>query len=94
MTTEGPMDGIDRKLGRLLLRLWAVVAFLGAVASIGFGAVVLMSAPIPGVLLFLLGVLFLWLGMRAWRDRATLGEVLNRDYQPAARSKPPGDRRS
>jgi heme A synthase len=94
MATEDPMDDVDQRLGRLLLRLWAVLAFLGAAASIGFGAVVLVSAPIPGVLLLLLGVLFFWLGMRAWRDRATLGEVLNRDYQPAARSKPPSNRRS
>jgi hypothetical protein len=75
---------IDRRLGRLCLRLWALLALFAAVASLVFGAVVLTAAPIPGILLFLLGVVFLWLGRRAWHDQATLGEVLNRDYQAAA----------
>jgi len=29
----------------------------------------------------LLGAFFLWLGLRAWSDRATLGDVLNRDFE-------------
>lgn len=88
------MRNIDRRLGRFYLRLWALVALFAAVASPVFGAVVLVVAPIPAILLFLLGVFFLWLGRRAWRDRATLSEVLNRDYQPAAaaeRQVPPQD---
>jgi hypothetical protein len=84
MTSESRVQRVDRHLGRLLLRLWAAVAFVAAAASVAFGAVVLPKAPIPGVLLLLLGALFLWLGARAWRDRATLGEVLSRDYQPPA----------
>ena len=34
-------------------------------------------------LLLLLGAFFAWLGLRAWRDRATLGEALSRDFAPA-----------
>lgn len=92
--TEGPVQRADRVLGRMVLRLWAVVAFVAAAASVAFGAAVLMTAPVPGVILMLLGALFLWLGVRAWRDRATLGDVLSRDYQPGTRSGPPDDRRS
>jgi threonine/homoserine/homoserine lactone efflux protein len=92
--TTGPVQRADRVLGRMVLRVWAVVAFVAAAASVGFGAVVLVAAPVPGVILLLLGALFLWLGVRAWRNRATLGEVLSRDYQPGTKSGPPGDRRS
>lgn len=91
--TEGPVQRADRVLGRMVLRFWAVVAFVAATASVAFGAVVLRAAPVPGVILLLLGVLFLWLGVRAWRDRATLGEVLSRDYQPGTKSGPPDARR-
>ena len=81
-TTEKPTRNGDRTLGRLVLRFWAVVAFLGAAASTMFGAVVLLDGqPIPGILLLALGTLFLWLGRRAWRDRATLGDLLNRDFE-------------
>ena len=82
------MQTIDRALGRLLLRFWAVLAFLGATASIAFGAVVLVNGHIPGIVLLLLGVLFLWLGIRAWRDRATLGEALNRDFEKVPTTRP------
>jgi len=84
-------DGIDRRLGRLVLRFWAVVAWLAGAASAIFGAVVLSAGHVPGVALLLLGAFFLWLGRRAWRDPATLGEVLNRDFErpPRAGSKPP-----
>lgn len=72
----------DEILGRLVLRFLAVVAFLAAAASALFGTVVLANGhTIPGILLLALGALFLWLGRRAWRDRATLGEVLNRDFE-------------
>lgn len=62
----------DEILGRLVLRFLAVVAFLAAAASAPFGAVVLANGhTIPGMLLLALGALSLWLGRRAWRDRAT-----------------------
>ena len=81
-TTEKPIRSADRILGRLVLRFWAVVAFLAAAASALFGTIVLANGhAIPGVLLLALGALFLWLGRRAWRDRATLGDVLNRDFE-------------
>ena len=79
--TDNPMKRLDHVLGRLLLRFWAVLAFLGAAASIVFGAVVLIKGHFPGLLILLLGAFFLWLGLRAWRDRATLGEVINRDFE-------------
>ena len=81
--TRIPVENMDRKLGKLVQRFWAVIAFLASVASIGFGVVVIDLALFPGVILVLLGVLFFWLGTRAWRDTATLGELLNRDFQPA-----------
>jgi hypothetical protein len=34
------------------------------------------------------GALFVWLGRLAWRDRATLGELLNRDFERARKGKP------
>ena len=81
-TTEKPIRSADRILGRLVLRFWAVVAFLAAAGSALFGTIVLANGhAIPGVLLLALGALFLWLGRRAWRDRATLGDVLNRDFE-------------
>ena len=71
------MERLDRTLGRLLLRTWAVVAFVAAV-----GIVVLRDGQLTGVVLLLLAALFAWLGLRAWRDRATLGEALSRDFTP------------
>jgi hypothetical protein len=82
-----PMENIDRKIGRLVLRFWAVLALLASVASIGFGVVVIDSSLFPGIILVLLGILFFWLGTRAWRDTATLGELMNRDYQSAQETK-------
>ena len=68
-------------LGRLVWRAWAIVAFVAAAASAAFGAVVLGNGQIAGLLILLLGALFLWLGLRAWRDRAGLGETVNRDFE-------------
>jgi hypothetical protein len=76
------VERLDRTLGRLLLRTWAVVAFVAALGSAAFGIVVLRDGQPPGVILLLLAALFVWLGRRAWRDRATLGEALNRDFAP------------
>lgn len=81
------MKNLDRLLGRFVLRLWAVVAFIASLASIGFGVAVISTAIFPGVLLLLLGVLLFWLGSRAWRDNGTLGEILDRDYEPASKRK-------
>jgi Flp pilus assembly protein TadB len=81
-TTEKPTRDIDRTLGRLVLRFWAVVAFLGAAAATIFAAILLVNGQlIPAIVLLALGTLFLWLGRRAWRDRATLGDLLNRDFE-------------
>ena len=76
------MERLDRTLGRLLLRTWAVVAFFVALGSAAFGMVVLRDGQLPGVVILLLAALFVWLGARAWRDRATLGEALSRDFVP------------
>ncbi len=74
------MPSVDQALGRLLLRSWAVLAFLGAAVCTVFGVIVLVNGHFIGIVSLLLGALFLWLGLRAWRDPATLGEVLNRDF--------------
>ena len=76
------MERLDRILGRVLLRSWAVVAFFAALGGAAFGVVVLRAGHAVGVLLLVLAALFAWLGLRAWRDRATLGEVLSRDFAP------------
>jgi hypothetical protein len=76
------VERLDRALGRLLLRTWAVVAFVAALGSAAFGIAVLRHGQLPGVALLLLAALFAWLGLRAWRDRATLGEALSRDFAP------------
>jgi len=76
------VERLDRTLGRLLLRTWAVVAFFVALGSAAFGMVVLRDGQLPGVVILLLAALFVWLGARAWRDRATLGEALSRDFTP------------
>lgn len=81
------MKNFDELLGKFVLRLWAVVAFTASLASIGFGLAVISTAIFPGALLFLLGVLFFWLGSRAWRDNSTLGEILNRDYEVDSKEK-------
>jgi threonine/homoserine/homoserine lactone efflux protein len=70
------------------LRCWAVVAFLAAAAATVFAAVVLFNGHIIGVVILSAGALFLWLGLLAWRDRATLGEVLNRDFDQIKMGKP------
>jgi len=85
--TEKPMGRVDQALGRLLLRSFAVLAFVGAAASTVFGGVVLANGHFPGILALLLGAFFLWLGLRAWNDRATLGEALNRDFEKTPSSK-------
>ena len=81
MTNETPTQLADRVLGRLVLRTWAIVAFVTAVVSTAFGATVLGSGHIPGLLMLVLGALFFWLGLRAWRDRAGFGALLNRDFE-------------
>lgn len=79
--TEKLMGRADQALGRLLLRSCAVFSFIGAAASTAFGIIVLIKGHFPGFLILLLGAFFFWLGRRAWSDRATLGEVLNRDFE-------------
>ena len=76
------MERLDRILGRVLLRSWAVVAFFAALGGAAFGVVVLRAGHAVGVFLLVLAALFAWLGLRAWRDRATLGEALSRDFTP------------
>jgi threonine/homoserine/homoserine lactone efflux protein len=85
------MRTVDGALGRLFLRCCAVAAFLAAAAAIAFGAVVLFSGQIIGVLILAAAALFVWLGRLAWRDRATLGELLNRDFERATKRKPDTD---
>ena len=75
------MGNIDQTLGRLLLRIWATMAFLGGLAGILFGVFLVAKGHLPGVLGLLLGCLLIFLGVRAWRDKATLGELLNRDFE-------------
>ncbi len=82
------MRSVDKALGRLFLRCCAVVAFLAAAAATIFGAVVLFNGHLIGVVILSTGALFLWLGLIAWRDRATLGAVLNRDFERIKKSKP------
>lgn len=75
------MKNLDRKLGKFVMKLWAVVAFIASLPSIGFGMYVISSALIPGILLILLGGFFIWAGVRAWRDDSPLGDILNRDFK-------------
>lgn len=87
-TTMNLMQSVDRKLGRLFLRCCAVVAFLAAAAAAVFAAVVLLNGHLIGLVILSAGALFLWLGLIAWRDRATLAEVLNRDFERIKQGKP------
>jgi hypothetical protein len=75
------MRKVDQVLGRLVLRAWAVVAFIAAAVSTAFGAAALGNGHIPGLLLLLLGPFFFGLGLRAWRDRTGFGALLNRDFE-------------
>ena len=79
---EKMIQKLDQSLGRLLLRFFAVLALLASAGGAVFGAIVFRNWPVQGILLWLLAALFLWLGRRAWRDRAGLGELLNRDFAP------------
>jgi len=79
--TEKLIGRVDKSLGRLLLRSCAVLAFIGAALSTLFGAYVLYNGYFQGLIILMLGAFLLWLGLRAWSDRATLGEVLNRDFE-------------
>ena len=81
------MRSVDKTLGRLFLRCCAVVAFLAAAAATVFAAVVLFNGHLVGVVILSAGALFLWLGRIAWRDRATLGDVLNRDFERTKKGK-------
>ena len=73
----GPLSRADQVLGRYILRFWAILAFHGAAASTVLGSVVLAKGHFPGLLMLLLGAFFLWIGLRAWKDCATLGDVLD-----------------
>ena len=79
---------VDKALGRLFLRCCAVVAFLAAAVATVFAAVVLFNGHFIGVVILSAGALFLWLGLLAWRDRATLGELLNRDFKRIEKGNP------
>ena len=87
------MRKLDGALDRLVLRFCAVIAFLCAAAAAVFGGIVLVNGHAIGVLILLTGVLFLWLGRLAWKDKATLSGVLNRDFEPAKKGKPKTDTR-
>jgi hypothetical protein len=87
-TNMNPIRRVDRALGRLFLRCWAALAFLAAAAATVFAGVVLFNGHIIGIVILSAAALFLWLGRLAWRDRATLGEVLNLDFERARRGKP------
>jgi spore maturation protein SpmA len=79
---------VDKTLGRFFLRCCAVVAFLASAAATVFAAVVMFNGHLVGVVILALGAFFLWLGLLAWRDRAALGELLNRDFEPVRKDKP------
>jgi len=81
------LQGVDRVLGRLIMRSTAIVAFLAAMATAVFGAIVLFNGHFMGVVILALGALFFWFGRLAWRDRAGLGEILERDFTPARKDK-------
>jgi hypothetical protein len=68
-------------------RTWASVAFVAALAAGIFGLVSLLDGQAPGILAVALSGIFAWLGIRAWRDPAGLGALLDRDFE-----KPRGDR--
>lgn len=87
-TTMNLMRRVDKALGRLFLRCLAVVAFLAAAAAVILAAVVLFNGHIIGVVILSAGAFFLWLGLLAWRDRATLGELLNRDFKRIEKGNP------
>lgn len=78
---------VDSVLGRLLMRGVAIVAFLVAMAAGAFGSFVLLKGHYIGVVILSGGALFVWLGRLAWRDRACLGEILNRDFAPTKKGK-------
>jgi hypothetical protein len=82
-----PVQRVDGVLGRLLMRGVAIVAFLVATAAGAFGSIVLWKGYLIGVVILSCGALFAWLGRLAWRDRAGLGEILNRDFAPTRNSK-------
>ena len=82
-----PHTQVDIVLGRVVLRFCAVVAFLAAAGAAVFAAVVLFHGHLIGVVILSAGALFLWLGRIAWRDRATLGDVLNRDFERMKKGK-------
>lgn len=67
---------LDGALGRLYLRAIAVLAFLAAAGAFTFGLVVAIAGHIQAGLAFALGVIFLWLGRRAWRSQVGLARVL------------------
>jgi hypothetical protein len=80
---DRPVDRADRLLGRLTLKAFAIIAFVGAVGAIIFGLIVVLAGHlIPGGLSLLLAMLLFWLGRRAWQDPSTLGQLLDRDFQP------------
>ena len=83
-----PTRRLDRALGRLFMRGWAVLALLAAVGASILGAVVLVDGHLIGLVILSAGTLFFWLGLRAWRDRATLGDLLNRDFERTEKDRP------
>ncbi|MEZ5276401.1 MAG: hypothetical protein R3F07_08485 [Opitutaceae bacterium] len=80
------MTKVDRTLGRLCLRFCAIVAFSVAAGATVFAAVVLLNGHIVGAVILAGAALFFWLGRVVWRDPATLGEVLNRDFERPGKS--------
>ncbi len=64
------------------------MAFVAALAAGSFGLVLLLDGQVPAVVVLALGGIFAWLGIRAWRDPAGLGELLNRDFQKPSDDNP------
>ena len=81
-----PVKKPDRMLALFVMRFWAIVAFIASLPSIGSGLFIIPTALFPGMVLLLLGVFFIWAGIRAWKDNSTLGDVLNRDFEPAGKT--------
>jgi len=69
------LNKLDQKLGNFTMRLFAVLAFIGFLASTGFGAIVVATALFPGVLSILSGVFFIWIGIRSWGDHGKFGGI-------------------
>lgn len=74
------LNKIDKKFGKLLLIFWGIISLTASIFGFIFGIWVLINGHWQGILILLVGFIFLFITILSFRQKATLSEIINRSY--------------